>query len=102
MTLEPAEALLLRSWRASTRIAALPEAVRPANRAGGYEVAAKLAELTGDRVAGWKIAATSTAGQKHINVDEPLIGRIFEKRLLAAGAEVQLGDNIMKVAEAEF
>ena len=36
MTLEPAEALLLRSWRASTRIAALPEAVRPANRAGGY------------------------------------------------------------------
>ena len=102
MTLEPAEALLLRNWRASTRIAALPEAVRPANRAGGYEVAARLAGLTGDRVAGWKIAATSTAGQKHINVDGPLIGRIFGKRLLAAGAEVPLGDNIMKVAEAEF
>jgi len=102
MTLEPAEALLPRTWRASTRIAALPEAVRPTNRDGGYEVAARLAELTGDRVAGWKIAATSTAGQKHINVDGPLIGRIFERRLLAAGAVVPLGDNMMKVAEAEF
>ncbi len=102
MTFEPAAALLLRNWKTSTRIAALPEAVRPATRAEGYAAAAQLAELTGDRVSGWKIAATSTAGQKHINVDGPLIGRIFARRLLATGAAVPLGDNIMKVAEAEF
>lgn len=102
MTFEPAAALLLRNWKASTRIEALPEAVRPATRDEGYAAAAQLAELTGDRVSGWKIAATSTAGQKHINVDGPLIGRIFAGRLLAAGAAVPLGDNIMKVAEAEF
>jgi 2-keto-4-pentenoate hydratase len=102
MAFEPAAELLLENWKASTRIDALPEAFRPATRAEGYTAAAHLAELTGDRVAGWKIAATSTAGQKHINVDGPLIGRIFARRLLAAGADVPLGDNIMKVAEAEF
>jgi 2-keto-4-pentenoate hydratase len=102
MAFEPAAALLLGNWKASTRIDALPEDFRPATRSEGYAAAAHLAELTGDRVSGWKIAATSAAGQKHINVDGPLIGRIFTGRLLAAGAAVPLGNNIMKVAEAEF
>ena len=28
---------------------------------------------------GWKIAATSEAGQKHINVDGPMAGRILAR-----------------------
>ena len=94
--------LLLRNWSATTRIAELPEEMRPASRAQGYEAAAAVARQSGSEVAGWKIAATSEAGQKHINVEGPIIGRILKTRLLAPGASVTLGDNIMRVAEAEF
>ena len=100
--LEAAASILLTNWTANTRIAALPESCRPATRAAAYETGAAVARLSGYAVAGWKIAATSEAGQKHINVEGPLIGRILEHRLLAAGASVKLGGNIMKVAEAEF
>jgi 2-keto-4-pentenoate hydratase len=58
--------------------------------------------LTGDRGIGWKIAATSIAGQKHIGVSGPLAGRLLDSRLKANGASVSIGNNIMKVAEAEF
>jgi 2-keto-4-pentenoate hydratase len=94
--------LLLRNWSATTRIAELPGAMRPNTRAEGYETAAAVAERSGSAVAGWKIAATSEAGQKHINVEGPIIGRILKSRLLAPGAGVTLGGNIMRVAEAEF
>lgn len=94
--------LLLRNWAATTRIAGLPEGLRPASRREGYEAAAEVARQSGSAVAGWKIAATSAAGQKHINVDGPLIGRILKSRLLTEGSSVTLGDNIMRVAEAEF
>lgn len=94
--------LLLRNWSATTRIPSLPEDMRPMTRGQGYETAAAVARQSGSEVAGWKIAATSEAGQKHINVDGPIIGRILRSRLLAPGASVTLGDNIMRVAEAEF
>lgn len=94
--------LLLRNWTATTRISALPREICPSTRAEGYDVAEAVARRSGSRVAGWKIAATSEAGQRHINVDGPLIGRILESRLLKPGATVTLGDNIMRVAEAEF
>lgn len=97
-----AAAILLNNWKATTRIAALPEHCRPASRADGYATAAAVAEASGHPVAGWKIAATSEAGQKHINVEGPLIGRILRHRLLPPGTAVTLGDNIMRVAEAEF
>lgn len=97
-----AAAILLRNWNATTRIPALPEACRPASRADGYATAEAVALASGHSVAGWKIAATSEAGQKHINVEGPLIGRILRHRLLPPGATVPLGDNIMRVAEAEF
>jgi 2-keto-4-pentenoate hydratase len=97
-----AAGLLWSNWLATTRIAALPEACRPRDRSDGYAVAAALAERSGQAVVGWKIAATSEAGQKHINVDGPLAGRILAGRLLRPGDPVPLGDNIMRVAEAEF
>jgi 2-keto-4-pentenoate hydratase len=94
--------LLLSNWHATTRIPALPEEMRPQTRAEGYEAAAAVAQRSGSELAGWKIAATSEAGQKHINVDGPIIGRILRSRLLTPGAGITLGDNIMRVAEAEF
>lgn len=51
---------------------------------------------------GWKIAATSKAGQAHIGVDGPLAGRILAERVLTDGATSSLAGNGMRVAELEF
>ncbi len=93
---------LLNPWRMHSRIAAIPPEYRPSTRSEGYRVQVSLAVLTGDREIGWKIAATSTGGQKHIGVSGPLAGRLLESRLRASGASVSIGSNIMKVGEAEF
>jgi 2-keto-4-pentenoate hydratase len=42
------------------------------------------------------------AGQRHLNVDGPLAGRLFGERAFKAGAEGPFGANHMRVAEAEF
>jgi 2-keto-4-pentenoate hydratase len=104
MTLEvgKAAAILWRSWQERTRIAELPADCRPRTRADGYGVQAEVARLSGQAVAGWKIAATSGAGQRHIGVDGPLAGRLLASRVIAAGGAVPLDRNIMRVAEAEF
>lgn len=89
-------------WRDGRRMAALPEAVRPRTRAEAYAIQAELARRSAHPLFGWKIAATSVAGQRHINVDGPLAGRLFRERVFEPGADVPLGANGMRVAEAEF
>src|SRR5262249_1720749 len=71
-------------------------------RAEAYAIQAKLAELSGQGIVGWKIAATSRAGQAHIRVDGPLAGRRLKERVLKSGAMISLAGNLMRVAEAEF
>src|SRR5690349_12759456 len=100
--IEQAAQILWSTWNAKQRIGELPLACRPATRAEGYRVQARIAQLSGQRTFGWKIAATSKAGQKHIGVDGPLAGRLLEKRVSRSGATVSLANNIMNVAEAEF
>jgi 2-keto-4-pentenoate hydratase len=97
-----AAATLWQHWNQKTRLAELPAHCRPMNRAEGYAIQAELAHLSGQDVVGWKIAATSLAGQAHIGVDGPLAGRLLAERVLAGGANVSLEGNLMRVAEAEF
>jgi 2-keto-4-pentenoate hydratase len=97
-----AAAILWRHWRERTHFDELPPECRPASRSDGYEIQAEVARLSGQGVAGWKIAATSTAGQKHINVDGPLAGRLLSGKQLPEGSTVSLDGNRMRVAEAEF
>lgn len=97
-----AAAILWSAWRDLGRIDQLPLPCRPANRADGYAIQAAVARLAGQGAKGWKIAATSLAGQKHIGVDGPLAGRLLANRCLEPGASVSLEGNLMRVAEAEF
>jgi 2-keto-4-pentenoate hydratase len=83
-------------------MAALPESVRPRTRAEAYAVQAALAGRSAHPLFGWKIAATSVAGQRHLNVDGPLAGRLFRERVFEPGSEMPFGANHMRVAEAEF
>src|SRR5271167_4579347 len=95
-------ALLYRHWAEGTRLEALPPALVPAGHAEAYRVQALLEGYSQAPLYGWKIAATSVAGQRHIGVDGPLAGRILGERVLADGDVCVLGGNLMKVAELEF
>lgn len=100
--IETAARHLWTCWQEGARTAGLPDGCRPATREAAYRIATEVAILSKQDTVGWKIAATSEAGQKHINVDGPLAGRLLAKRVLAAGAAIPLGVNIMRVAEVEF
>jgi len=97
-----AAALLWRHWTDRSVTDALPASCRPADRAEAYALQAEVARRSGQPVVGWKIAATSAAGQQHIGVDGPLAGRLLRDRVLAPGARVPLAGNTMRVAEVEF
>ena len=94
--------LLWNAWQSGEAIGPLPPALRPLDRAQGYAVQAGLDARSARPIAGWKIAATSTAGQKHINVSGPLAGRVPAERVHADGAALSMAGNRMAVAEAEF
>jgi 2-keto-4-pentenoate hydratase len=97
-----ASALLYDLWQNGGRVAALPAQMRPATRAEGYAIQAHLEARSASPLFGWKIAATSQAGQTHINVDGPIAGRLLAERVVADGGTVPIGANHMRVAEIEF
>ncbi|MGD1067539.1 MAG: hydratase [Vulcanimicrobiaceae bacterium] len=80
----------------------LPDALRPRTRAEGYAVQACLERRRSATRFGWKVAATSSAGQAHIGVDGPIAGRLFAERVVRSGTMLPFGSNAMRVAEAEF
>jgi 2-keto-4-pentenoate hydratase len=89
-------------WRAGTKFESLDAAIRPRDRLEGYAVQAALANLSTSQLFGWKIAATSEAGQRHINVAGPLAGRILTETVIADGGTAPMKGNEMRVGEAEF
>jgi 2-keto-4-pentenoate hydratase len=93
--------LVWSAWRSGERIEALPAPVRPASIADGWAAQCELGALAGPSY-GWKIAATSAAGQAHIGVGGPLPGPLFERFRYEPGAVLPSGDLHMKVVEAEF
>lgn len=94
--------VLLGMWRGRSRCDGLPDEIRPRDRHEGYAVQQALTAMQPYALFGWKIAATSAAGQAHIGVDGPLAGRLYADRVLPDGAEVTLQNNLMLVAEIEF
>jgi 2-keto-4-pentenoate hydratase len=94
--------LLYHNWQSGTLIDGLPPEMRPSNRATGYAIQALLEQRSRQPLFGWKIAATSKAGQAHINVDGPLAGRLLAERVIPLGQAVHLGTTQMRVAEPEF
>ncbi len=89
-------------WRAGTKLGNLAAAERPTSRRDGYAIQAELEHLSSEKLFGWKIAATSEAGQKHINVAGPMAGRILKETLIADGGTAPMAGNEMRVAEPEF
>jgi hypothetical protein len=82
-------------WQAGTKIGGLDPSQRPRDRIGGYAVQAAMQRY--GKPVGWKIAATSEAGQKHINVAGPLAGRLFAERMVSDAGTAPMAGNEMRV-----
>ncbi|MTV17591.1 MULTISPECIES: fumarylacetoacetate hydrolase family protein [Bradyrhizobium] len=89
-------------WLAGTKLDALDSSIRPRDRVEGYAVQAQLEKTSREKLFGWKIAATSAAGQKHINVAGPLAGRILAETVIPDGATASMQGNEMRVGEPEY
>ena len=89
-------------WNAGTKLGHLDPSIRPRNRLEGYAIQAELEHTSLTKLFGWKIAATSDAGQKHINVAGPVAGRILAETVIADGGTASMAGNDMRVAEPEF
>jgi 2-keto-4-pentenoate hydratase len=97
-----ASELLWEYWQQGRKLAALPADVRPRDRDEGYAIQALLEQRSSAPLFGWKIAATSQAGQAHIGVDGPIAGRLLAERIHESGDSMSVVGNEMRVAEPEF
>jgi 2-keto-4-pentenoate hydratase len=95
-------AFLYGHWQNGTCCDGLPPGLMPADRADAYGVQACIEDYSAGAPVGWKIAATSKAGQAHIGVEGPMAGRLLAERAIPDGGSLVLGNNLMKVAEMEF
>ncbi len=89
-------------WRAGTKLEGLDVPLRPRNRAEAYAIQAEIEHYSSGKLFGWKIAATSEAGQKHINVAGPMAGRILPETVIRDGGTASIKGNEMRVGEPEF
>lgn len=99
---QQAAQLVWEQWQSGQAFPTFPEICRPMTALQGYQVQAQLPAVSGRKVVGWKIAATSQSGQAHIHVSGPLAGRLLSGQVFESGATVPCAGNRMRVAEPEF
>ena len=89
-------------WNAGKKIDELPKNLKPKSKVDAYLVQRKVVQKSGGHQVGWKIAATSKSGQRHIGVDGPLAGALLKSKIKKNGAKINLKANLLRVAELEF
>jgi len=94
---QKASDLLWSGWHEGRKLSALPEAMRPSTREDGYAIQALLERHTSMPLFGWKIAATSQAGQAHIGVDGPIAGRLLGEQTQHSDTSMPLMGNAMEL-----
>ena len=100
--LERVASIFIDAREGDNHIHTLPLECMPDNIDAGYRIQTKVADTILAEQVGWKLAATNIAGQQHIAVNAPLIGRLYSDVVYEAPATLLLRNNKMRVAEAEF
>jgi 2-keto-4-pentenoate hydratase len=98
---ERAATVIWSSWSRGERLTRLPDECLPRDMEEASAAQDALEAIVGERF-GWKLAATSEAGQRHIGVQSPLHGRLFSRFVYASGERLSARGMHMRVAEAEF
>lgn len=98
-------ASLLRVRQGGALLGDIPAAVRPADANAAYaiadEIVAALRPSLGE-VRGYKVGATSTAGQKMLGLAEPFYGRVLANNILANDSHWSHCDGCTVEAEVGF
>lgn len=94
--------VIWQAWREGRSLDRLPADMAPQSDREGYAIQAHFEDATAQPLYGWKIAATSEAGQKHINVPGPIAGRMIAEHVYAQTDEIPFGHNLLAVMEPEF
>jgi 2-keto-4-pentenoate hydratase len=68
----------------------------------GYDLQSEYIAQVAWPICGWKVGATSKAGQEALRIEEPIAGPIFEPCIYASGEIVEAPTNAMRVLEPEF
>lgn len=92
---------LWQAWSSGRPLDALPPDLRPLDLDEGYAIQRALDDLAGP-VAGWKIAATSKAGQEHLGAAGPMVGRLYRDQMRRSGSTLSVSGMRMRSAEPEF
>jgi len=99
---ERAAALIWESWQGGNVLSKLPDELRPRTRHEAYKIQFQYAKYSQKPVFGWKIAATSAAGQAHIGVSGPIAGMLIGEMVFESETYLSVENNRMAVAEPEF
>lgn len=83
-------------------IKSIPNSVRPSTPDEGYQIQEALTKRLGQRVVGWKIAATNKRAQTLIGSDEPFAGPLFPTMLRKSPATLPSNNFNMRMVEGEF
>lgn len=94
---------LLRAARHDCRpISELPEDCRPKTAAEAYRAQDAFLAKSGDRVAGFKIGATSERAQTFLATDAPFAGCVLSRDLFESPATLSAGRFPFRLVEPEF
>ena len=90
------------AWQNGYALTEFPKDLFPMTRSEAYRIQLEYAQRSSKPVFGWKIAATSLAGQQHIGVSGPIAGLLLGENIYKSGSKLTIDNNRMAVAEAEF
>jgi 2-keto-4-pentenoate hydratase len=94
------------AWTGRSRLAALPDSVRPKTASEAYECQAELVDRLGvhygGEIIGYKIACTNPVAQAQLNVPGPFYGRLISSFCSESPARLDASRFFMRVVEAEF
>jgi 2-keto-4-pentenoate hydratase len=94
--------VLLDARRDHRTLPAIPEACRPATVEEGYQVQDALVALSGERVVGWKLGATTPYWQRRAGLKTPMAGRLLEGAVHPGGATLQGSRFHLRMIECEY
>ena len=99
---DEAAQILLEARRRGQTIDAIPEACRPKTVDEGYVVQDALVRLSGAKVVGWKLGATTPYWQKRAGLDEPMGGRLLETHMHRGDTTLRGADFHLRMIESEY
>jgi 2-keto-4-pentenoate hydratase len=99
---EEAARVLHEARRAHRTVESIPEGCRPRTVDEGYLVQDALVRLSGARVVGWKLGATTSYWQRRASLTEPMAGRLLEDAVHHGSATLSGAAFHLRMVECEY